>query len=201
VPTTNKTMAAMVNGLQRYTAEQTNTQYISHRNITPDVRGEGTRRTFLADLCNTGRTAWVLGSGAHTLTAVSEITGLTVKISAETEEAEEWRSAEGKNAKQFRQQLQEDETERIETDWIISMRAEEIEADRQTYIEIIKKGISKSARGIIMLWADGNSTSKDAEIWQDHLDQALNGETNKEWSCKTGTLQNERVGGAIEHVI
>jgi hypothetical protein len=122
----------------------------------------------------------VLGSGAHTLTAASEITGLTVNISAETEEAEEWRSADGKNAEQFMQQLQEEETKRIETDWTIIMRAEETEADRQTYIEMIKKGISKSARGIIMLWVDSDSTNKDAEKWRDHLDEALNGETNEE---------------------
>jgi hypothetical protein len=33
------------------------------------------------------------------------------------------------------------------------------------------------------------------------LEEALNGETNREWKCKTGTLRNEQAGGAIEHVV
>jgi hypothetical protein len=46
----------MISGLRRYSTEQTNPQHLSHSNITPKVFGKGVRRTFLAEICDTGRT-------------------------------------------------------------------------------------------------------------------------------------------------
>jgi hypothetical protein len=59
-------------------------------------------------------------------------------------------ASDGKNVRQFCQRPHEDEEEKLETDWIIIMRAEEADADRQAYIEVIKQGASRSARGIVM---------------------------------------------------
>jgi hypothetical protein len=118
-PTTDgRAMTTMIAGLKRYATDQAQKQHLSHSNVTTEVRGEGVRRTLLAEICDTSRAVWIIGSGANTVAAASEITGLNIRIVLKAEKDNKWRETdETKKPRQVSEATKDDEE--IETDWVV----------------------------------------------------------------------------------
>jgi hypothetical protein len=192
-PTTDgKAMTTMITGLKRYATDQAHKQHLSHSNITTEVRGEGVRRTFLAEICDTSRAVWVIGSGANTVTAASEITGLNIQIVLKAGEDNEWRETDAtKEPHQVSEATKDDEG--TETDWVVILRAHKATKNKQQYMGIIRAGIRQRAKGIIMLWASEKSTTAEVKEWKKTLEENLYDGSSDGWECKTGRLHNERL--------
>jgi hypothetical protein len=138
------------------------------------VIGKGVRRTFLAEICDTGRTTWILGSGANTVKAASEIAGVEIQTTVRTDEDSEWRALDGSESMEnFRKKLEiQDDT--LDTDWIIIMRAHEATRDRSRYTNIVRQAVKRKARGIIMIWASGQQVEEEITGWRNTMEEVLN---------------------------